>query len=135
MAALLYAQVENGLVAERRIIDISSVPAHKQEMWKLVVSVGKDAAFAPATQIKTGPITTITATEVVDTWTVRNKTQGELADDAANAAVMEDARANDAIANVTGKVMFKMMNAIRVLQGQAQFTPAQFRAWFKAQQS
>ena len=130
MAALLYARIENGAVAERMVIDMLGIPAHKSAMWKPVVFVGKDDAVDPIAQVKVGPVTTITATEVVDTWTVRAKTQAELDAD----AVAVSTRVKDSVENVTGKVLFKMMNAIRVLQGQAPFTPAQFRTWFEAQQ-
>ncbi len=128
MVASLYAHVDN--TDERRVIDLDNVPVHKRALWKPVVFVGKDATFNPATQVKVGPVTTVTPTEVVDTWTVRNKTQEELA----ATDVELSSRIDDAIANVTGKVLFKMANSIRTLQGQAPFTPAQFRDWFKAQQ-
>lgn len=77
MAASMRALVVGGAIKERRLIDIANIPAHKQALWLPVVEVG-NTTIDPLTQKKTGPVTTIEATQVVDTWTVSSKTAQEI---------------------------------------------------------
>ena len=122
------------VVVERRRIDLATVAPHKKSWWREVVSVGKDAAVNPDTQIKEGPVTTITATQVVDTWTVRDKTQAELDADTAAKEAEKTSQIDRDVNAMVGKALFKIVNEIRVLQSQATLTPAQFKTWFRNQQ-
>lgn len=61
------------------MIDVATIPAHKQAWWRPVVVVGNDS-FDPLTQKKTGPVTTIEASQVVDTYTIVALTAQEISD-------------------------------------------------------
>ena len=90
--ALIYPSAPT-VIAERRMIDTAAdIPAgpqhnYKASLWRPVVEVGNDA-FDPATQKKTGPVTTIEATQVVDTYTISSLSAPEL--DAAKTAAVEN---------------------------------------------
>ena len=131
--ALIYPHAPT-VVVERRMIDVAAIPEQKRGWWFPVVSVGKDDAFDGATQIKSGPVTTIEASRVVDTWTVRAKTQAELDAEATAAADAKTLQINDNVNAMVGKALFKIVNEIRTLQSQPVLTPAQFKTWFRAQQ-
>jgi len=82
MPAALHALIypaQPGVIAERRMLDLATVPAHKQAWWRPIVVVGDDP-FDPLTQKKTGPVTTIEASRVVDTYTVSALTAQEISD-------------------------------------------------------
>jgi len=66
--ALIYPHTPN-VIAERRMIDVATIPPNKASWWRPVVVVGDDA-FDPLTHKKTGPVTTIEATQVVDTYSI-----------------------------------------------------------------
>jgi hypothetical protein len=74
--ALIYPHQPNSIV-ERRMIDLANVPEHKQSWWRPVVVVGDDA-FDSLTHKKTGPVVTIEANQVVDTFSVVALTAEEI---------------------------------------------------------
>ena len=57
------------------------------------------------------------------------------AQEAAQAALELDDKVQEAIEGTVGKALFKIVNEIRVLQSNPELTPAQFRTWFKNQQT
>lgn len=76
-SAAEYAAVKAGAILERR--DFASPPpdmTRKGFAWLPVTRT--DPAYDPATQVKTGPVTTVNATDVSDVWSVRAKTAPEL---------------------------------------------------------
>jgi hypothetical protein len=107
MAATLHALIyphQPSVIVERRILDLANVPAHKQSWWKPVVKVGDDA-FNVLTHKKTGPVTTIEETQVVDTYSVVALTAQEIA----------DAKAAEVSARINGtdrKALLKILLAI-----------------------
>jgi hypothetical protein len=84
MNALIYPHTPN-LVVERRMIDVATIPPNKSSWWRPVVVVGDDA-FDRRTHKKTGPVTTIEATRVLDTYSIVALTAQEISD-AKDAAV------------------------------------------------
>lgn len=120
--ALIYPHTPN-VIAERRLIDVATIPPNKAAWWRPVVIVGDDA-YDPATHVKTGPVTTIEKDRVVDTWTVRAKTAGEI-----------DGEKDQAISRIDAlqfAVHLDAENRIRVLEGKAPITAAQYRNALKA---
>lgn len=74
--------VASNAVVERR--DFATTPpdvSRKGIKWLPVVAV--DPAFDSTTQNRSGPVTTVNASQVTDTWTVVNKTPAEIDDDKA----------------------------------------------------
>ena len=92
--------------------------------WIPVEQVGRDAAFDAETEIKSGPVVTVEASRVVETWSVRAKTAAEL-DRQKDAAAQGFGR-------IEGLVAFNHENRLRALEGKAALTPVQFRAALKA---
>lgn len=122
MNALIYPSAPT-VIVERRMIDVATIPAHKAAWWRPVVVVGDDA-FDPLTQKKTGPVTTIEATRVVDTYSVVSLTAQEL-----------DAIKESKLPNVEGaqfRVMFNHENRTRALEGKQPVSADTFRAAIKA---
>jgi hypothetical protein len=124
--ALIYPSAPT-VIADRRMIDVATIPQHKAPWWRPVVVVGDDA-FDPLTQKKTGPVTTIEDNQVVDTYSVVALTAQEIID-------LKDA----AVSSINGngfapvlKMLFNLNNRVRVLEGQAAITMAQFKAAIKA---
>lgn len=124
--ALIYPSAPT-VVAERRMIDVATIPPNKASWWRPVVIVGDDA-FDPLTQKKTGPVTTIEATQVVDTYSVVPLTAQEISD-----------RKDAAVSSINGggfapvlKMLFNINNRVRALEGQAALTMPQFKAAIKA---
>lgn len=79
-----YAAVQSGVILERR--DFASAPpdmTRKGFTWLPVIRTDPD--YDATTQVKTGPVTAINATDVTDVWTVRPKTTQELDADKAAA--------------------------------------------------
>lgn len=81
-------------------------------------------AYNPETQVREGPARVVAADSVTDTWTVRAKTAGEL--DADKGAIIST------IDKLQFLIAFDMENRVRVLEGKAQVTAAQYRAALKA---
>ena len=124
--ALIYPQ-NPGVIAERRMIDVATIPANKASWWRPVVVVGDDA-FDPLTHKKTGPVTTIEANQVVDTYSVVALTAQEISD-SKDQAVNSINGANYA---PVFRALFNLNNRVRVLEGQSTLTAAQFKAAIKA---
>lgn len=144
--ALIYPSAPT-VIAERRMIDVATIPPNKVSWWRPIVEVGNDA-FDPLTQKKTGPVTTIEANQVVDTYTVVSLTEQEISDnkDAALAAL------NGSLYAALAKALLAMENDNRIIKakinaliteqgsttppftaGQAsQINMAQLKAGFKA---
>lgn len=122
--ALIYPSAP-GVIAERRMIDTATIPAHKAAWWRPVVVVGNDA-FDPATQKKTGPVTTIEPNRVVDTYSVVSLTAQELSD-------IKDAKVSS-VDRVAGAMIWELANEVRALKSPPQpaLTKAQFLAWAKS---
>lgn len=76
--ALIYPSAP-AVIVERRMIDVATIPAHKASWWRPVVIVGNDA-FDSLTQKKTGPVTTIEANQVIDTYSIVSLTAQEISD-------------------------------------------------------
>jgi len=81
-------------------------------------------SYDPATQVRTGPVTTVEETRVTDVWTVRAKTAAELDAD-------KDIQIND-LDIVAFKVLFNHENRIRALENKAAITATQFKTGVKA---
>ena len=120
--ALIYPH-DPVVIVERRLIDLADVPPNKLPLWRPVAAVGDDA-YDPATQIKSGPVTTIESNRVVDTWTIRAKTAAEL-------DAEKDLKIS-AIDALQFAVHFDMENRVRVLEAKPQITAAQYRNALKA---
>lgn len=119
----VYALVRPEKTIDRRSQNIDpNVQTKPGFAWLPVEAV--DPKHDPATQVKTGPVTTIETSRVLDTWTVRAKTTQEL-------DAEKDARIS-AIDLLQFAVSFDMENRMRVLEGKAQVTAAQYRNALKA---
>lgn len=125
--ALIYPSAPT-VIVERRMIDVATIPAHKASWWRPIVTVGNDA-FDPLTQKKTGPVTTIEATQVVDTYSIVDLTAQEMSDakDAALGAAL-----NGSVYAVLAKVLLNHENRIRTLEAKAPVTMAVFKTGVKA---
>lgn len=124
--ALILPDAPN-VIAERRMIDIANIPAHKATWWRPVETVGNDS-FDPKTHKKTGPVTTIEATRVVDTYSIVELTTQE----ASNAK----AAAISAINGVYRPIMKALLdheNRIRAKESppQAALTMAEYETAFR----
>lgn len=124
--ALIYPHAP-GVVVERRMIDVATIPAQKATWWRPVEAVGNDA-FDPATHKKTGPVTTIEANRVLDTYSVVALTAQEISD-AKDTAV---GGLNGSLYPALAKVLLNHENRIRALESKAAITMAQFKAGVKA---
>lgn len=92
--------------------------------WKWLPFVEVKPNYDSATQVRVGPVRTITATEVTDTWTVRDKNTSET-----------DAEKDEVIAAIDKLqflIAFDIENRVRVLESKSQITAAQYRAALKA---
>lgn len=75
-------------------------------------------------QVREGPVVTVEADRVTRVWTVRDKTAQEIDDE-------KEGYLND-LEQLGFEIDFDHENRIRVLEGRAQVTVAQFRAALKA---
>lgn len=82
--ALIYPSAPT-VIADRRMIDVATIPSHKASWWRPIVIIGNDS-FNSLTHKKTGPVTTIEEAQVVDTYTISSLDAGEIA--AAKAAAV-----------------------------------------------
>lgn len=121
--ALIYPSAPT-VIVERRMIDVSTIPEQKASWWRPVEVVGDDS-FDPLTQKKTGPVTTIEPTRVVDTFTIVNLTAQEISD--RKDSQVDGLRNADLL-----KVILNLHNRIRVLEGQSTHTMAQLKNALKA---
>lgn len=124
--ALIYPSAPN-VIVERRMIDVATIPAHKASWWKPIVVEG-DTPFDQSTHKKTGPVTTIEASRVVDTYTVVALTAQEISD-AKDVAVNS---LNGTLYAALAKAMLNHENRIRALESKTPITMAQFKAGIKA---
>lgn len=96
--------------------------------WLPVETVG-DVAIIPATQVKEGPIETVEATSVIDTYTVRAKTAPEI--DADKAARIDTVTRDDlllvilALENDNRLIKTKINQMITDIASTAKFTTGQ----------
>lgn len=97
------------------------LPAHKNFYLPVVRNV--KPAQDPLKVVS--PTVTITATEVTHGWSIRDKTPQELDDE-------KESQLTLAVDTLQFKVLFDHENRIRVLEGKAAISPAQFRAALKA---
>jgi hypothetical protein len=113
MAKTLHAQIyphSPTVIVERRMIDLAAdIPAgpqqaYKQSLWRPVVNVGDDV-FNSLTHKKTGPVTTIEPTQVVDTYSVVALTAQEISD-ARDAEIIQRINGSDR------KALLKILLAI-----------------------
>ena len=111
-------------VAERDFAAKPVVPGKPYRKFYTVEVTKPD--FAPATQVRTGPVITEDheAETRTYTWTVRDKTAEELDAD-------KDVRF-DTVDMVAMKLAFNHENRIRVLEGKQEVTAAQFKNAVKA---
>lgn len=80
--------------------------------------------FDPETQVRVGPVTTIEALQVLDTYSVRAKTTEEI-DAEKDAQVPPDA-------SIIFRAFLNHENRTRTLEGKQPITAAQFKAALKA---
>jgi len=120
--ALIYPSAPS-VIAERRMIDVETIPTNKVSWWRPVVVVGDDT-FDPLTQKKTGPVTTIEKDRVVDTYEIVALTALELSE-------RKDARLSS-IDTLQFAIAYDIENRVRVLEGKPQLTAGQYRAAIKA---
>ena len=95
--------------------------------WLPVIEVGRYDGFNANTEIKEGPSITINPDDVTATWTVRPMTQPELDQ---REVELDEVRSQE-IKAAYGKVLFKVVNEIRVLKNQTELTPEEFKTWWK----
>lgn len=122
--ALIYPHTPN-VIAERRMIDVATIPPNKVSWWRPIVIVG-DAAFDPITHKKNGPVTTIEETRVVDTFEIVALTVQEI--DANKTARIDSMNGQQALL----KIILNLHNRIRALEGQPTHTMAQLKTALKA---
>lgn len=122
--ALIYPHTP-GVIAERRMIDVATIPPNKASWWRPVVIVGNEA-FDSQTHKMTGPVTTIEPSRVLDTYEVVALTAQEVSD-------AKDARigAMD-VQQALLKVILNLHNRLRALEGQPTHTMAQLKTAIKA---
>jgi hypothetical protein len=130
------ARVDNGVLVTYRTWAPSDLMApdgcppdapHKGIAWLPAPEVAPPA-YDEATQVLTGPTVTIGETEVTTSYSVRDKTAQELADEA-------DAAKEDRLKSVdlfVLKTLCDHESRIRVLEGKSAITLAQCRAAIKA---
>ncbi len=80
--------------------------------------------YDPATQMLSGPTYAVTTKEVVESWSVTDKTAQQLDDEKSSEVT--------ALTGVLFQVIFNLHNRIRALEGQQPHTAAQVRAAIKA---
>lgn len=120
---MLHAKVMNGqIVEEREFADTPPDTTRKGFQW--LPYVDTNPPFDSATQVKTGPVVTIEATQVTRVWSVRAKTAQEI-DDIKEGIVSE-------IAFLMFELAFDHENRVRVLEAKAPITRAAFRNALKA---
>lgn len=119
-----YALIEIATNAIREFREFAEAPpdvTRKGVKW-LPVAVTDPAPTA--TQVKEGPVITVEAKQVTRVWTVREKTSDEI--DAGKEAYLSS------IDMLGFQINFDHENRLRVLEGKAVITAAQFRAALKA---
>jgi hypothetical protein len=130
------ARVDNGVIVTYRIwapsdlMDPDGCPPdapHKGIAWLPAPEVSPPA-YDAATQVLSGPTVTIGEAEVTTSYSVRDKTAQELADEADAA---KEARLNSVDLFVL-KTLCDHESRIRVLEGKSAITLAQCRAAIKA---
>lgn len=119
--ALIYPSDPN-VIVERRMIDMATVPKHKQAWWKPIVIV--DAECDQSTQVKDGQVEEIGATEVVKRWKVRDKTTAEIDDEKEQRVPTAD--------SAFFQVSIDQENRIRKLEGDKPISPEDYCARIKA---
>lgn len=101
-------------------------PAKDAKWLPLTVT---DPPFDPETQVKEGPVITVGAESATMVWTVRAKNAGEL--DAEKDAEVAGIDVADGLRAVA-RVLFQVVNEVRVLQAQPTLSAAQFIALLKS---
>jgi hypothetical protein len=81
-------------------------------------------AYDEATHVLTGPFYSIGEAEVTESWTVREKTAQEIDDEKTSRVNSYD--------RLAFEIAFDMENRVRVLEGRASVTRAQYRTALKA---
>lgn len=116
-------QISTNTYMKRAVFASPPVQPHpsKDRKWLPLITI--DPVFDPDTQVREGPITTVTATEVTLEWTVRAKNAGETDAD--------KGRLFDAIEKVLLEIAFAHENRLRALEGQPARTKAQFKTYAK----
>jgi hypothetical protein len=121
----LYACVIDGTIRERKNWPKPQPDApHKRLKWLPVEVVGDDS-FDSDTHKKTGPVTTVEATRVVDTFSIVPLSSQELDDRKESKVDRTDPR-------LLLKMLLVMHNEIRVLKGLVPNTMRQFKNEMKA---
>jgi hypothetical protein len=123
--ALIYPHTPS-VIAERRMIDVATIPANKASWWRPIEVAGDDA-FDPLTHKRTGPVTTIEETRVLDTYSIVALTAQEISD-----------HKDVAVASLNGgygpliRALLSLHNRVRVLEGLPTHTMTQFKTGLKA---
>lgn len=119
-----YALIEIATNSIREFREFAETPpdlTRKGIKWLPVVVTDLPASDA---QVKEGPVITVEAERVTRVWTVRGKTAQEI--DAEKESYLDN------IERLGFEVDFDHENRLRVLEGRATVTAAQFRAALKA---
>lgn len=96
--------------------------------WRGLPITGAQPAYDPTTQVLEGPTYTVNPADVSRVWVVRSKTAGELDTEHTSIA---DRLLSDPLMKALTLALFQTNNDVRVLKGQAAFTPAQFKNYLK----
>ena len=125
----IYCKVINGEIVARENKENpgSALEGDGNPFWRPLV-VDPEPPFDPATQVRT-------RNEVIEPlrvhlfWMVTNKTQQELDDEEADrkAGVLDSLLQADPSLKLTHSVIFDLLNMVRVLQGKAELTAAQYK--------
>jgi hypothetical protein len=122
-----FAIIDNGVIVAFR--DFEDVPSLEGKPYRVILPVvTTNPPYNSATQIRTGPVVTIAATEVTRVWTVTDKSQAQL--DAEAAQARADRVAGIEVASTRG--FMHTYNAIRQLRGEAPATEQEVYDWLVA---
>lgn len=122
-----YARIVDSTVAElREFANVPNPNPAKGLVWKPCPH-GSKPSVDPLTEVLTGPTYNIGGTEVTELFSKRNKTAPEISTDKDNAVASLNGGYGPLI-----QALFNLHNRIRVLEGQAPHTLAQFRTGLKA---
>lgn len=126
---MIYALVSPEDAIDREIDGARLDPkAGTKPGWRWLPVTVIEPPFDSATQVRTGPVISVSKDAVTKTWAVRDKTAEELAAEAE--ATKEEAL--NSIDALQLKVLFDLENRMRALEMKQPISPSQYRAALKA---
>jgi len=136
-----YALVQNGEVVQaprelpsswKNISNLNKAKVERlKELGWLPVEVTGDESYDKSTHVKEGPEYTIEEDKVVASYTIKPKTEAELARDRQEKQQVLDRVIDTKIDDIVGKVLFALVNEIRELKGQNTLSAGQFKQYLK----